>query len=1752
MKDVFNFREQLTERYAQFSRGVKRVLAADINATLETIDSLQQGYWPAPLIQLNLSYQPGGKVADLVAAGLLHPHCEQIFSLNGAPMTLHLHQRQAIDLYREHKHYVVTTGTGSGKSLSFFIPIVDAVLRGRQQNPTPRTRALIVYPMNALANSQLKEIEKFVSQYSGSKITVSRYTSADDTEARRSMAACPPDILLTNYEMLELLLTRSKEDTDRIVIRNCRHLEFLVLDELHTYRGRQGADIALLVRRLRHATESEEMLCIGTSATMSSSDDADKRRSEVAQVASKLFGVTVELGSVIEESLNRVTHPDIRLQDAVAQLPAYLDGNPSFCWSGDAVITDPLAIWVELTLGIEVSPNDYRRARPMSLDALAKALHRATGWRTEDAAKDVLRRFLLAASKVRLGHRYPFAFKLHQFISAPGNILVTLEPQHQRHITLEGQVESPDGKPLYTAWFCRDCGKEYMPVWYYKQKQEYLPRDIREKKADDLYENDNGEQAPEPGFLTLVLPRALDAESGEERPVFLDKTEDEDVLPDEWFTLRGRGATRVLNNRIKNRVPRLVTLNAYGSADDAGTEFQYFAADFKFCPHCGSVYETRGSDANRLTSISGEGRSSASSVITQESLYLLNQEILNSTDTEEQKRLRELWKVLGFSDNRQDTALQAGHFNDLLRKLIISSAQLHALRRAGHPLSESEMVAAVLHSLRLDTDDETILQRVLTDRLTGAALDRPRELLRFYLGYRITSALRTEWRYMHPSLEQVNLLRLKYENMEALVQEHRLESTPAYKELSPAGKRAIIRLILDELRTKLFISSLYLTPEEQGRFRSDSVNMLQPTWRDISEKGAYTTCCYFFEGGPKPRSGSSDKVLHARSALCVAMKAKALRRLQGNDKEIWEAMVRQPRASEPIISFLETVLRSGISHGLITRTNKGGYALNSSRILWCLPPEKEQQQDTRGNTYFAKLYPRLADLLDEDPHYLFKLEASEHTAQVDSTERKLLELRFRNDTDDDSKKEWRAANDGEEKPLPPLPVLYCSPTMELGVDISSLNVVYMRNVPPSPANYAQRAGRAGRSGKTAIAVTYCHTMSPHDQWFFAAPESMVCGTVKAPAIDLQNRDLVESHLRSILLAATGITLPSGVSECMEATDDKPVKQEYLDALRDEATLRKAAAMAEKVLASLRKEIPESAPENAWFYEPAFIRNTLCNAAAELHKAFDSWRSLLASAKELAQSSNNIIMNLALPQQDRDIAMQRFRDAKAQMDALNGAGGKNNEYETYRYLAGQGFIPGYNFPRLPVLAWIPERTRDRRDMHILSRARFLALSEFGPHNHIYHRGEKYKVFRIKLRAKEAGATLPTKQIQICGECGHAHFVKHQGGRINCCERCNSTALHAITELYHVEAVETEAVMHITSAEEERQRQGYEMQTCYTFASKNGIPVCVTSELKDADGNKLGTFTYGQAATLYKINKGWNRRTDKAKLGFFINPMTGQWLAGEDGNEANARIPNGVTPQPIVPYVKDTRNILIFAPAGIPNGDEAFMPTLQAAIKVGITRAFQVEPSEIAVEPLPDAANRKCLLIYETSEGGAGVLHGLVESADRLKQVAEEALIAMHYRAADLPQALVDEEADKEEAKQCNKACYRCLLSYSNQMEHKLINRKNTAVCGLLQQFFGAHLEPQERTEITPTTLPTTPAERWQQELLARELPLPQFHVDKLGLHLFAWFKQHRLAIFMGETPAAAEDLDDMGVQHLTFATDESTWPTTFATLQQLIS
>jgi len=295
--DVFSLREAVVGEYKEFATSFTTIQAEDIRKQVEAIYAKDR-YWPEPLIQVNPNYQRATSIATLVAENVLDPGCAAIF-----PLELYSHQKNAIMCAKTGASFVVTTGTGSGKSLCFFIPIVDHVLAEKRKGGKRRTRAIIIYPMNALANSQLEELDKYVGNVEGEKpITFARYTGQEPADERKRIADNPPDILLTNFMMLELLMTR-QDDIDRRVIGTCAGLRFLVLDELHTYRGRQGADVALLVRRVRERLAPENLQCIGTSATMASEGSLEEKRRVVARVASKLFSVEIPESNIVVESV---------------------------------------------------------------------------------------------------------------------------------------------------------------------------------------------------------------------------------------------------------------------------------------------------------------------------------------------------------------------------------------------------------------------------------------------------------------------------------------------------------------------------------------------------------------------------------------------------------------------------------------------------------------------------------------------------------------------------------------------------------------------------------------------------------------------------------------------------------------------------------------------------------------------------------------------------------------------------------------------------------------------------------------------------------------------------------------------------------------------------------------------------------------------------------------------------------------------------------------------------------------------------------------------------------------------------------------------------------------------------------------------------------------------------------------------------------------------------------------------------------
>ena len=622
-----------------------------------------------------------------------------------------------------------------------------------------------------------------------------------------------------------------------------------------------------------------------------------------------------------------------------------------------------------------------------------------------------------------------------------------------------------------------------------------------------------------------------------------------------------------------------------------------------------------------------------------------------------------------------------------------------------------------------------------------------------------------------------------------------------------------------------------------------------------------------------------------------------------------------------------------------------------------------------------------------------------------------------------------------------LPLLFCSPTMELGVDIAQLNLVNLRNVPPTPANYAQRSGRAGRGGQPALVFTYCAGRSPHDQYFYREPARMVAGTVGPPRIDLRNRDLVRSHVHAIWMEGARPDLGRTLTAVLDLDDagtgngngngrrPLPVKGALRDELRSPVHRGAARARADAVIAEIRPELEGT----AWFHD-RWVDEVLDRIERSFDSACDRWRGLYRAAVRQRELHHAVIGDHSRPEAERNHSRRLRAQAESQIRLLTEAEGVyEGDFYSYRYFATEGFLPGYNFPRLPISAYVPGRRRRKGRDEFISRPRFLAISEFGPRALIYHEGARYRVYKVNLDfasdAVEDTHRLATDTMKRCPGCGYAHLQAGETNLAEVCDRCGAVldTPSRIDGLVRLQNVSLSLAQRITCDEEERQRFGYHLVTAYRFPEVNG-----RLDRKDAevycDNVRALTLSYGDATDLYRVNLGWTHQDGNQPRGFNLDLERGYWSRNQADTEdrddaaAEGRIAR------IVPFVRDTRNALVMRfepPRAAPE-----MASLQAAFKQAIQQHFQLEPRELSCEAMPSPHERREVLFYEASEGGAGVLRQLAEGPAVLPALARRALEICHYD----PDTLEDRAEDR-----CGRACYECLLDYGNQPDHRILDR-----------------------------------------------------------------------------------------------------------------
>ena len=1602
--------------------------------------------WPEELIQFNPNFAKGIAVKDMIEKGLpIHPDLGLFFK-----STFYKHQQEAIELGCQGREFIVTSGTGSGKSRTFMATIFNYVLN----NPTAcseKTIAIIVYPMNALINSQSEELERYKNQYEEQSgrpcpFTFGKYTGQEDEAARQRMRQNPPNIILTNYMMLELLMTRAGNEES---LRKCflDNLHFLVFDELHTYRGMQGSDVSFLVRRIK-SLAAGNVLCFGTSATMVADEKIPyaEQRKKVAEVASCIFGSDFEKEQIIDETLT------IGLADeepTIAEIKESVENDVPSELDPDKLRNYPTARWIERNIALRYDETErkYFRGDPISIDDIAKKLAEYLNL-DEKVCQEHLTKFLDWCNRINTQTQSNLLpYKIHQFIPQTGNVYATLENIDDRILEVKEKLyceerSNGDNKVMYYPLvFSRLSGHEFYVVKIDSNK--VMPRDFNGNfVAEEDSDVNNG---------YILIPHQNESISN----YILDTNSDD--IPPEWFTIR-RNGDRALKPNYAKKLPRPIYVNAEGdfSYNRPASEFSFMEALFipmpmSYDPSARVFYTGRHAEYSKLTKIGGEGRSTATTVLSYENIILMNQLGVEAKDR----------KVMTFVDARQDAALQAGHFNDFIRIGKIRSAIWKAVSTSEDPINSSNIARKVFDNLSLQFGDYA-----QNPNLTGGRANRVKEILVKYLDTIIFDDLVGNWSLNMPNLENCALLDIKYEFLHEEIfgidgNERLYDNKPELEGLTDEQKEEFLTQVLDYFRHRLCLRTSTRNINPVRELENDIRTFLKKPWAlDDSESIGTSHELYLVK--PNQRNMFNLESAGFRGKLATFVKD-YLRNKTG----------RVFSGEDDYVSYMHSLFTNVLGNYIVE--NNGTYQLEYSSILWTEGDGEHPHQDMvqiraisddssfelKPNRFFQEFYRSI-------PSGDINLEAKDHTGQVPKDVRIQREEQFRN---------------GE------FPALFCSPTMELGIDIKELSVVGMRNVPPTPANYTQRAGRAGRSGQAALIYTYCRSRNSHENYYLGSPIKMVKGEVKAPRMELVNEELFRTHLHSTILSLYPIPqLSDGVSALVDYSDinnivlkdDVKANLQFSDFQKSEIKRVFTEVIADSFL---QERIDKEHP--AWFTEQ-WIESVIDSYMYDFNKALERWRALYKDAQTQITEATQIIDNRIYGEnsQEKRDAHVKLQRGETLRDMLLGVGlerrREENEFYPYRYLASEGFLPGYNFTKLPQRALLQYKNDA---VETLSRAKSLALSEFGPQNIIYSNGVKFRISRMML----TGDVNP-HHFRYNPKTGTIYKdIENGTHHVDIITKEPLDGVDKSISGYCIEAGDMIAIEmeRITCQEEERNRKSYKTRTFFSSDNERSIKIC---ELKSADQH-LANISFIPSCRMTYILESKN---DNNANGFAFDTKTGEWLSGDRVAKIRAEAEEHPDQQDRLKYVKlfaeTTANAIYIQPlqALLLNGQNA-VRTFLYAFKQAIEDVFQIESSEIGGEVMGDGETPN-ILIYENAEGSLGVLSRIVEDTSSYR-----AVVARAYEICFLDK----EEYTDDELAELTPADYSNLLNYYNQPFHQVIDiRKIYHTLKLMQE---ANIEVRQ------------PGQVLSYDELYQKLEAERDHNSSTEYEFLKYLYEHRLRL-----------------------------------------
>ncbi|MBK9199174.1 DEAD/DEAH box helicase [Candidatus Skiveiella danica] len=1383
-----------------------------------------------PVFEATFGWESAGQTLESLSPSLLSPKLVDALDRPAGSMGANYrfprndmpyrHQLEAWELLArpQPQSVIVTSGTGSGKTECFMVPILDQLAREAEtlRGPVEGVRALFLYPLNALIQSQQERLHAWTGPFEGDirfclyngqtpeKPGPKHITSKTPNQVldRQALRASPPPILVTNATMLEYMLVRSQDAP--ILQRSRGKLRWIVLDEAHSYIGSQAAELSLLLRRVLYGfgVDSSDVRFVATSATIGypSGEAGQKLREFLAGLAGVEPGrVHVVSGqrSVPGLPAGNVAFTDASL-DVLEAIAPHEEASRFDAVCANTIAKEIRSLFVPALRG---SP-----ARP--LRAICEVIEGPRQHHAPNTKQAALRWLdLLTRSRQSQGKdTSPFLpLRLHAFHNVLAGLWACCDPGCTcRQGT---QLDSPDwafgavyteqretcecGSPVYELRSCNDCNETYL--WGRLVMDRNQNRWLLSQATEDQTDEFQLEATPEDPYVESELDAAVELASP-----LVDEIDSPLVL--------------IANRHLKDTAEATVERGSLifdGSSDKPLVRLRVreMSEGQLTCPECGGHH-----GKGRL--MFRAARLGAPFLLMQVIPTLL--EFCPDGEDPQSKPLRGR-RMITFTDSRQGTARMAASLQRDAERNSLRSAVYHFLAGRADIGACPEYRDLLQEIIEYEADFEETKSPRIESRLAAKKLELAKFTLKPVSFEDLAVHLSTHeadirrWALNHyrdispeqfagdtgalelsrlflfrefsrrpkraNSLETLGLVSVQYPKLDNLAAVP--SQVSAHLKVSLEEWRQILKLTLDFVVREMSCLEFKDTWKRWVGKKTVSARFLPPDSKD-KPNGV-------FRRWPQTHKvGVQSRMVRLLAAAFHKDPATA----EGRDiidavlRAVWDDLVRLgllQKATDGRYLELTDLAFGLIGDAWMCPVTRRVLDVNLRGLTPYLPSHNRKASTIECQKVFVPKWPEVA--ADFTPPSL-GIEAARRWLSTDLGVLSLRELGLWSNVNDrvvEGVRYYRTAEHSAQQPGSTLQdyedqfkqgkinLLSCSTTMEMGVDIGGISVVAMNNVPPHPANYLQRAGRAGRRSETrSIALTVCKN-NPHDQMVFGDPLWPFTTKLPAPAIKLESPVIVQRHLNAMLLA-----------DFLWKQIEKAGGQGDLNKLNMEWwALPKDSSLADAFMAKAECFDPQTDEALAnglrmllkgTCFDGSVSLSTLAIEAAKMMKAMlDGWYGEYFAVKTQLSTFDE-------KKQQKEPA---FRALSIQAKRLT------DEY-LLRELASGGFLPGYGFPTnvtsfemlnkeaLDKQRYGKDQGREdnkmrRRDLP--SRDAVTALREYAPGADVVIDGQVYRSAGVTLNW-HAPASIDIKQIQSirqawrCSHCGASGTEVTREGHEHC--------------------------------------------------------------------------------------------------------------------------------------------------------------------------------------------------------------------------------------------------------------------------------------------------------------------------------------------------------------------------------------------------